>query len=73
MDKIRTTVTISADLLQFAKFANINLSKALEGALSSLQLEEAKRVWLAENTEAFEDYNDRIDRGGVFGEEFRRF
>ena len=50
MDKIRTTVTIRADLLQFAKFADINLSKTLEGALSALQVEEAKRLWLAENT-----------------------
>jgi post-segregation antitoxin (ccd killing protein) len=36
-------------------------------------VEEAKRLWLAENTEALEDYNDRIDRDGVFGEEFQRF
>ena len=73
MDKTRTTVRISADLLQFAKFADINLSKTLEGALLALQVEEAKRLWLAENTEALEDYNDRIDRDGVFGEEFQRF
>ena len=73
MDKTRTTVRISADLLQFAKFADINLSKTLGGALSALQAEEAKRRWLAENTEALEDYNDRIDRDGVFGEEFQRF
>jgi antitoxin CcdA len=73
LDKTRTTVRISADLLQFAKFADINLSKTLEGALSALQVEEAKRLWLAENTEALEDYNDRIDRDGVFGEDFRRF
>ena len=73
MDKIWTTVRISADLLQFAKFADINLSTTLEGALSALQVEEAKRRWLAENTKALEDYNDRIERDGVFGEEFRRF
>ncbi|MGB0555274.1 MAG: type II toxin-antitoxin system CcdA family antitoxin [Alphaproteobacteria bacterium] len=73
MDKTRTTVRISADSLQFAKFADINLSKTLEGALPALQVEEAKRLWLAENTEALEDYNDRIDRDGVFGEEFQRF
>ena len=73
MDKTRTTVRISADLLQFAKFADINLSKTLEVALPALQVEEAKRLWLAENTEALEDYNDRIDRDGVFREEFQRF
>ena len=73
MDKTRTTVRISADLLQFAKFADINLSKTLDGALSALQAEEGKRRWLAENTEALEDYNDRIERDGVFGEELRRF
>lgn len=72
-DKTRTTVRISANLLHFAKSADVNLSKTLEGALSALQAEEAKRHWLAENTEALEDYNDRIERDGVFGEELRRF
>jgi post-segregation antitoxin (ccd killing protein) len=32
-----------------------------------------RRLWLVENESAIADYNDRIDREGVFSDGLRRF
>ena len=51
----------------------INLSRALEERLIDVVGVETRRRWLAENESAIADYNDRIDREGVFSDGLRRF
>ena len=68
-----TNVSINADLLHEAKALKINLSRALEERLIDLVGVERRRRWLAENESAIADYNDRIDRAGVFSDGLRRF
>jgi antitoxin CcdA len=66
-------LSVNADLLRLAKELGINLSQTLEGRLIEVIQEESRRRWLAENTEAIDDYNARIDRHGVFSDGLRRF
>ena len=71
--KKSTNLSINSDLLQQAKSHHINLSKALEARLAELLRDEKCRSWQEENREAVEDYNRRIEAGGVFSEGLRRF
>ena len=68
-----TNVTVNSDLLRQAKALGINLSRTLEERLAEIVRRELSRRWLAENSEAIEDYNDRIRRSGVFSDGLRRF
>jgi antitoxin CcdA len=68
-----TNVSINADLLHQAKELKINLSRALEERLIDLVGAARRRLWLVENESAIADYNDRIDREGVFSDGLRRF
>jgi antitoxin CcdA len=68
-----TNVSISADLLRHAKTLKINLSQALEQRLAELVGEARKQRWLEDNREALDDYNRRIEKGGVFSGDLRRF
>jgi antitoxin CcdA len=71
----KTPVNLSIDgqLLTAAREARINLSAALEGRLRELLREDARNRWVAENRAAIDAYNERIERDGIFGEEYRRF
>jgi len=71
--KKAANLSINSDLLQKAKNLHINLSQALEQRLSEMLLEEKRREWMAENQEAIEDYNRRIEAEGVFSDGLRRF
>ena len=71
--KKSTNLSINSDLLQQAKNHRINLSKALEQRLVEMLLEEKRREWREENREAIEEYNRRIEAGGVFSDGLRRF
>lgn len=66
-------VSINAELLREAKEMNINLSRTLEDRLLQEIQGERRRRWLAENARAIAEYNDRVDRDGVFGAGLRRF
>jgi antitoxin CcdA len=68
-----TNVSIDRDLLLDARALNINLSQALEDRLIELIRAARENRWLAENEGAIADYNDRIERAGVFGDTVRRF
>jgi antitoxin CcdA len=68
-----TNVSINSDLLRQAKALNINLSQALERTLVEIVREARRAQWLEENRQAIEEYNDRIDRTGVFSDGLRRF
>jgi antitoxin CcdA len=68
-----TNVSVSADLLEAAKINNINLSQTLEHALADKLRRIAQERWLAENSDALDDYNRRITKSGVFSDGRRRF
>jgi antitoxin CcdA len=68
-----TNVSINRDLLQQAKERHINLSQALELRLAELLREEKRRQWQQENRDAVEEYNRRVEAGGVFSDGERRF
>lgn len=71
--KKSTNLSINSDLLRQAKERRINLSQALEARLAELLREEKCRSWQAENREAIEDYNRRIETDGVFSDGIRHF
>ncbi len=66
-------VSINSELLRQAKEYRINLSQALELRLAELLREEKKRQWRAENQEAVEEYNKRIETQGAFSDGLRQF
>jgi antitoxin CcdA len=66
-------LTANADLLRIAKSAGINLSQTFEEAVLERVRMSIEEQWLAENKEAIESYNVRIERDGVFGASKRRF
>jgi antitoxin CcdA len=68
-----TNLSINSDLLQQAKAHHINLSQALELRLAEILREEKQRSWQAENREAMEEYNRRIEARGVFSDGLRQF
>lgn len=71
--KKAANLSINSDLLQKARSLHINLSQALEQRLIEMLLEEKRREWKAENQEATEDYNRRIEAEGAFSDRLRRF
>ena len=66
-------VSVDAGLLQRAKALGVDFSQALEQRLVELVREADQRRWLAENDSAIADYNERIERDGVFSDGRRRF
>lgn len=64
-----TNVSVRADILAEARELNLNLSQTLEAALIARIAERRREQWLEANQGAIEDYNARIERDGVFGDE----
>lgn len=71
--KKATNLTINSDLLTKAKLLHINLSKTLEESLIKLLQEKQNQLWLQQNKQAIEEYNERIDKEGSFGDKGRLF
>ncbi|MDD4884114.1 type II toxin-antitoxin system CcdA family antitoxin [Sulfuricurvum sp.] len=71
--KKSANLSINSDLLQQAKELKINLSKSLEEALAEKIIEQKERMWLRENQSAIDDYNQRVQKLGVFSNGLRRF
>ncbi len=69
----KMSLSISEPLAQAARQLDINLSRAAETGI----LQEIKRrrdnAWLEKNRPAIAAYNERVEREGLFGEEFRNF
>lgn len=64
--KKRLNLTVSAGLLERAKREGLNLSQLFEESLSQrLRRTEAER-WYAENREAIDAYNERVERDGLW-------
>lgn len=71
--KKSANLSINADLLQQAKQLNINLSQTLEYHLAEIIRQARRKQWLAENRNALEEYNRRIELRGAFSDGLRRF
>lgn len=71
--KRATNVSINQGLLEEAKALDINLSATLERALEAEVRARKRERWLAENREAIDAYNARVERDGVFSDGLRSF
>lgn len=71
--KKSANLSINADLLQQAKQLNINLSQTLEQHLAEIIRQAQRSQWLAENKDALDDYNRRMEKHGTFSDGLRRF
>lgn len=71
--KKSANLSINSDLIQQAKALKINLSKLLEEKLVQAIAAQKESVWIDENKEAIEEYNDRVSKNGAFSDRLRRF
>ena len=71
--KKNTNLSINSDLLQKAKENNINLSSSLEKTLENELRKKEISKWKDTNKEAINQYNQRIEENGLFGDDFRSF
>jgi len=68
-----TNLSINSDLLKKARDLEINLSAALEQALTSQLKAKQAQQWLEQNKNAITAYNKSVDESGVFGDGIRSF
>lgn len=68
-----TNVSVNGDLLRQARELHINLSRTLEERLVELVSARRREEWLAENRDAIEEFNRKVDRHGVFSDGLRSF
>jgi antitoxin CcdA len=66
--KQATNISINSRLLAKASDLNINLSVILEAALAELVSVREREGWLAENHASIAQYNDFVDKNGVFSD-----
>jgi antitoxin CcdA len=66
-------LSINSDLLQKARELKINLSAAFEDALAEKVKEKQEEKWLEENKKAVQEYNDYVEKHGVFSKGLRSF
>ncbi len=68
-----TNLSINSDLLNKAKDLDINLSAALEQALTNLLKARQAQAWREQNENAIAAYNKSVDESGVFSDGLRGF
>jgi antitoxin CcdA len=68
-----TNLSINSDLLKKARDFEINLSAALEQALTTQLKAKQAQQWLEQNRDAIAAYNQSVDESGVFGDSLRSF
>lgn len=68
-----TNLSINSDLLKKAKDLDINLSAALEQALTNQLKERQAQLWLEQNKAAITAYNQSVEERGVFSDGLRGF
>lgn len=56
-----------------AKALKVNLSKLLEKKLVITIAAQKEELWLQENKEAIENYNEHVSKKGTFSDGLRRF
>ncbi|HWV14095.1 MAG TPA: type II toxin-antitoxin system CcdA family antitoxin [Cellvibrio sp.] len=68
-----TNLSINSDLLKKARELEINLSAALEQALTTQLKAKQAQQWLKQNSNAIAAYNQSVDENGVFSDDLRSF
>ncbi|MDQ6989167.1 MAG: type II toxin-antitoxin system CcdA family antitoxin [Mariprofundaceae bacterium] len=71
--KKAANLSINSDLLAQAKKLKINLSATLEKTLVAELSKKKEQAWLAENKEAIAEFNQRIEKQGLFSDALRTF
>jgi antitoxin CcdA len=71
--KVPTNLSVRADLVRSARALGPNLSEVLETALEQAVRDRARAAWQAENQDAIDGYNARVERHGVFSDAWRKF
>ncbi len=68
-----TNLSINSDLLKKARDLEINLSAALEQALTNQLKTKQAQQWLEQNRNAITAYNKSVDENGAFSDGLRSF
>ena len=71
--KKSANLSVNSDLLVQAKVHGINLSLTLEIALVEAISQHRRKLWLEDNLEAIDSYNEHVEKNGVFGDGLRGF
>lgn len=71
--KVATNLSARADIVREAKELGLNLSEVFESAVTEAIRRRRQELWLEENREAIDSYNARIERDGLFGDDWRKF
>ena len=71
--KRAVNLRVDSKLLDEAKALEINLSAALENALTVTLKAQREAKWLEENREAIEAYNAYFNKHGCFSDSMRSF
>ena len=71
--KRATNVSVRSDLLAAARDAGLNLSAALERALTEELAQVKRKQWREENRDAVAAYNEHVEKHGVFSVDVRSF
>ena len=71
--KVATNLSARADLVREAKDLGLNLSEIFEFAVVEAIERRRQELWLEQNEEAIESYNARVERDGLFGDDWRKF
>jgi antitoxin CcdA len=71
--KRAVNVSVNADLAARAKALGVNLSETLEMRLAELVAAAERQQWLADNAEAIEAYNERVETGAILSDFERPF
>ena len=71
--KKSVNLSINSDLLEQAKEQKINLSQTLENSLLELLKQKQREHWVRENESAIQEYNQRVEKEGVFSDGLRTF
>ena len=71
--KKAVNITLNANLLKQGRALGLNLSALAEEALDKAVRARLGEAWLAENQEAIQAYNTRVESQGVFSDGLRSF
>jgi len=71
--KKAVNLRIDKALIEQAKGMRINLSQVLETSLAEILRRKRQEMWMTDNREAIDAYNQRVETRGVFSRGLRRF
>ena len=71
--KAPTNLSVRVDLVRQARALELNISELLEASLEAAIRERTREAWLAENQDAIDAYNARVEADGVFSDDWRKF